>query len=202
MGRKKSGVGFIKECNTQLTNVPKLTLTTTANSNTNANTCINPTPNVTISSSMTKSKSSFDTTNLVSTPRHSNSSASKRSSSNCQNPNLTTHKYSASLTQKLKDTGRATIILILISVFFVLFNMPYIIVWACFFIPYKQGWLESRVAIYYRYAWVQLVEIFHIANFCVNLFLYCLGSKLFRNELAARFGILKTFKFSFTFKRN
>jgi hypothetical protein len=45
-------------------------------------------------------------------------------------------------------------------------------------------------AIYARYTWVSIAEIFHMANFSINLFLYCLASKLIRKELAARLDLI------------
>lgn len=170
----KKSVTFIKECNTLSTNDPKHQIALAV-----------VTPRRT--SLISKSKS-FD---LTSMRRPSNMKSGSTSS-----------QFSAGLAQKLKDSGRATIILVLISAFFVILNIPYIVVWANFFIPYKQEWLETTEAIYFRYAWVMLFEIFHMTNFCINLFLYCLASKLFRNELFARFSILKSCRISFSFKRN
>lgn len=110
-------------------------------------------------------------------------------------------QYSAGLAQKLKDSGRATLILVLISACFVVLNLPYVLTWANFFIPFKQNLLTTQEAIYQRYAWVTLTEIFHIANFSINLFLYCLASKLFRNSLLARVSFFKNLRFSIRFKR-
>ena len=84
---------------------------------------------------------------------------------------------------KLKEAGRVTFILILISIFFVILNIPYLISWLCFFIPYRYKLLTDESAIHKRYTFVYLMEIFHILNFCINFFLYCFSSKIFRKEL-------------------
>lgn len=109
-------------------------------------------------------------------------------------------QYSAGLAQKLKDSGRATLILILISACFVLLNLPYVITWASFYMPFKKDKLGNGVAIYQRYAWVTLGEIFHLANFSINLFLYCLASKMFRKALISRLSFFKNWRFTIRFK--
>nr|QVK45775.1 G protein-coupled receptor [Proales similis] len=85
--------------------------------------------------------------------------------------------------QKLKESGRATIILILISAFYVGLNVPYVTFWARFFIPYKLETLTEQDQVYSRYAFVHIGEIFHVANFALNIFLYSFASKPFRVRL-------------------
>jgi hypothetical protein len=106
------------------------------------------------------------------------------------------------LSQKLKDSGRATIILIVISAFFVILNLPYIAAWFSWFIPYKLKTLANEEDIYFRYSIIKLVEILHILNFSINLFLYCMASKLFRSELFSRLNVFKAFTFKFYFRAN
>lgn len=115
---------------------------------------------------------------------------------------IASSQYSAGMSQKLKESGRATLILILISACFVGLNVPYVLTWANFFVPYKQDRLNTPEKIYGRFAWVTIGEIFHIANFSINLFLYCLASKLFRHELWARLSVIKNCRIQIRFKRN
>jgi hypothetical protein len=103
---------------------------------------------------------------------------------------------SHSLAQKLKDSGRATIILILISICFVLLNLPYILTWLWFYVPYKNSQLDE-LQIHFRYSFVALSEIFHISNFCINFFLYYMASKYFRNQFLHKFMLFKKIQFKF-----
>lgn len=100
-----------------------------------------------------------------------------------------------SIRQKLKESGRANVILILISVFFVGLNVPYIITWCSFYIPYKRDQFnQDQNALYFRYSFVHLAEILHMTNFAINLFLYCLASKAFRNRFRSMIFVLNIFK--------
>lgn len=87
---------------------------------------------------------------------------------------------------KLKESGRATIILILISVFFIGLNLPYTVAWSLFYMPFQRT-LKKESDIYFRYSFVLLTEVFHILNFSVNFFLYCMASKSFRNQFRNKF---------------
>lgn len=104
------------------------------------------------------------------------------------------------ISQRLKGSGRATVILLFISAFFVLLNFPYIISWSFFFIPYQSGLLKSQDQVLFRYSFVLIAEIFHIANYSVNLVLCCMASKKFRLKLKDQILKLKFFKFKFYFK--
>jgi hypothetical protein len=110
-------------------------------------------------------------------------------------------KYTTSLTQKLKDSGRATIILIVVSTFFVLLNLPYIVAWTVFYIPLKRGILTDDDEIHFRYSFVYLSEVFHVSNFCINFFLYYAASKIFRNRFMYKFSVLKKLHFRACFCR-
>ena len=92
---------------------------------------------------------------------------------------------SLSLGHPLRNAERATLILILISISFVSLNLPYVVAWMRFFIPFKRNQLSQR-EIFYRYSFVSLTEIFHMINYCINIFLYCMVSKAFRNEIRSR----------------
>lgn len=103
------------------------------------------------------------------------------------------------IAQRLKESGRATIILIVISLFFVVLNLPYIITWALFYIPYKRNQLKNENDIYFRYSFVMLAEVLHLSNFSINLFLYCMASKAFRSQLMCRLLFIKSFKIKIVF---
>lgn len=94
-------------------------------------------------------------------------------------------KRSANLAQKLKESDRATIILLLISICFVLLNLPYIISWLVFYVPYQNGKLADS-EILSRFSFVQLAEVLHVSNFCVNFFMYYLASKAFRDKFCSK----------------
>ncbi|RNA32071.1 thyrotropin-releasing hormone receptor-like [Brachionus plicatilis] len=101
------------------------------------------------------------------------------------------------IAQRLKDSGRATVILVFLSVFFVLLNFPYIVSWCFFFIPYQSGLLKDQDQILFRYAFVMLAEIFHMTNYSVNFALCCMASKKFRLKFKERFFRLKFFEIKF-----
>ena len=83
---------------------------------------------------------------------------------------------------KLKKASRATSILILISFFYVILNLPYAISWLCFFILAHQNWYDHDTQ-KKVFGLVYILEIFHISNYCINFFLYCFSSKVIREEL-------------------
>lgn len=79
------------------------------------------------------------------------------------------------LQRSFQRFDRVSIILVVISACFVLFNIPYIIAWFNFFIPMTQGVLNAQ-EIRLRYGFVYLTEILHIMNFSINFFFYYLGT--------------------------
>lgn len=79
-------------------------------------------------------------------------------------------------------SDRATLVLILFSICFVILNFPYILTWSIFFIPFKQGLLQLE-DIYFRYSFVLLTETFHLTNFSINIFLYSIANKRFRQSI-------------------
>ncbi|CAF0903948.1 unnamed protein product [Brachionus calyciflorus] len=93
--------------------------------------------------------------------------------------------------QKLKDSGRATIILVLLSVFFVALNFPYILSWCFFYIPYQSGMLKNENTVYLRYSFVLLAEILHLMNYSINLILCFMASKKFRDQFKNQFFYIK-----------
>ena len=83
---------------------------------------------------------------------------------------------------KLKKASRATSILVLISFVYVILNVPYAISWLCFFIPAQKDWIEKETR-RKIFGVVYILEIFHISNYCINFFLYCISSRVIRSEL-------------------
>jgi len=78
--------------------------------------------------------------------------------------------------QNYKSSDRVSYMLILISVFFVGFNSPYIITWLWFFVPFKNNLLNMD-QIYCRYGLVNLAEILHMINFSIDYIFYKMCSK-------------------------
>ncbi len=66
--------------------------------------------------------------------------------------------------------------LIVISAFYVFLNAPYIISWFIFFVPMAQEKL-SYEQIHFRYAFVQIFEVFHMLNFSINFLFYYFAVK-------------------------
>lgn len=87
------------------------------------------------------------------------------------------------MSKKFQESGRATLILILLSIFFVALNFPYILAWCNFYIPFERKLLKNDDDIYIRFSFVLLSEILHVSNFSINIFLYCVASKRFREQL-------------------
>lgn len=79
-------------------------------------------------------------------------------------------------------SDRATLVLVLFSICFVVLNFPYILTWSIFFVPFKQGLLKEE-DIYFRYSFVLLTETFHLTNFSINIFLYSFANKRFRQRI-------------------
>ncbi|RNA32072.1 thyrotropin-releasing hormone receptor-like [Brachionus plicatilis] len=77
----------------------------------------------------------------------------------------------------------ATVVLILFSVCFVVLNLPYILTWSLFYVPFKQGLLPQN-DIYFRYSFVLLTETLHLTNFSINVLLYSVANKRFRQRVA------------------
>lgn len=79
------------------------------------------------------------------------------------------------LEKKFSKTDRISMILIVISTFFILLNVPYVVSWVVFFVPFKQKNLDIE-QVYFRFSFVHLSEILHMTNFALNFFFYSLGS--------------------------
>jgi len=97
----------------------------------------------------------------------------------------------STVAKRLKDSDRATLVLILLSVVFIVLNFPYIISWMLFYIPIIRNELNME-QVYLRFAFLNLSEILHLANFTSGLFIYCSVSKLFRKDLKYRLQYAKS----------
>jgi hypothetical protein len=83
-----------------------------------------------------------------------------------------------------KKTDRITFVLMLISAIFVFLNLPYIVSWFAFFIPFKQGYLNVD-QIYFRFSFVFLTEVLHMLIFSINYLFYILNLKQFNNTFSS-----------------
>ena len=81
-----------------------------------------------------------------------------------------------------KNTDKVNYILILISSVFMALNLPYIISWLCFYIPFKQGRIDDD-QIFFRYSFVTLAEILNMVNFSINFLFYFISIKSFKKKL-------------------
>ncbi len=89
--------------------------------------------------------------------------------------NLGERQSIINIQKKFQRFDRVSSILVVISAFFILLNLPYIIAWFAFFIPMKQGTLTAD-EIKFRFGFVNLTEILHLTNFSINFFFYYLGT--------------------------
>lgn len=95
------------------------------------------------------------------------------------------HRQISVIKKSLKDSDRATLILIVLSALFVILNVPYICAWLFFYIPYIRNELNMEQT-YFRFALLLIVEILHVLNFSIAFFSYCAVSKLFRKDILHR----------------
>ena len=89
------------------------------------------------------------------------------------------------LLRKLRQTSRTTFILILISFSFLLLNLPYLISWTFYYLHEKYQVFNSSPLhdkLFFNML-VTCTEIFHVFNYCINFLLYCISSKIFRQDL-------------------
>lgn len=69
------------------------------------------------------------------------------------------------------NLDHVSLMLILICFFFIFLNLPYIIAWLVFFIPFKQNLLNHE-QIFYRFGFLNLAEILHLLNFSLSIFFF------------------------------
>jgi hypothetical protein len=80
-------------------------------------------------------------------------------------------------------TQKMTRLLILISILYVLLNLPYLISWLIFYMEISEGDSNSIERRNFKFALVQLTEILNVSTYSINFFFYCLSGTLFRHQL-------------------
>ena len=81
------------------------------------------------------------------------------------------------------DSKKITKTLVIISFSYALLNMPYLIIWAVYF--YEIAFLQADLPVKnYLFSALQICEIIHILNYCLNFYIYCCSSSIFRNQLS------------------
>ncbi len=80
-------------------------------------------------------------------------------------------------------TKKMTRLLILISILYVLLNLPYLISWLMFYMEISEGDSNSIERRNFKFALVQLTEILNVSTYSINFFFYCLSGTLFRHQL-------------------
>lgn len=80
------------------------------------------------------------------------------------------------VSKNFTSTDRVSYMLILMSLSFVMLNLPYVVTWVAFFIPFKQNLLLTN-QIYFLYSFVNLSEIFHIAHFSIGYLFFLMSSR-------------------------
>lgn len=81
------------------------------------------------------------------------------------------------------DSKKITKTLVIISFSYALLNMPYLIIWAVYF--YEIAFLQADLPVKnYLFSALQICEIIHILNYCLNFYIYRCSSSIFRNQLS------------------
>lgn len=80
------------------------------------------------------------------------------------------------MSKNFKGSDRVTYMLIMISLFFIGLNLPYISTWLAFFVPFKAD-LLSLDQIHFRYSYVKLAEPLHLLNFSIGIVFYMMSAK-------------------------
>lgn len=80
------------------------------------------------------------------------------------------------MSKNFKGSDRVTYMLIMISLFFICLNLPYISTWLAFFVPFKAD-LLSLDQIHYRYSYVKLTETLHLLNFSIGIVFYMMSAQ-------------------------
>jgi len=91
------------------------------------------------------------------------------------------------VTIKANSQAMLTKMLVLISFCFVFLNLPYFISWCIFY--YKDVLTnDNKYQINSEktnnlYSMLKIIEIFYLANYCINFYLYFASGSVFRNQL-------------------
>jgi len=77
---------------------------------------------------------------------------------------------------------KITFSIIAISFSYAFLNLPYQVTWCVYFyaIAFKP---DNQIAKIHLFTLLQIFEVIYILNYCVNFFIYCATSSIFRNQL-------------------
>jgi hypothetical protein len=77
---------------------------------------------------------------------------------------------------------KVTFSIIAISFSYAFLNLPYQVTWCVYFyaIAFKP---DSQIVKIHLFTLLQIFEVIYILNYCVNFFIYCATSSIFRNQL-------------------
>ena len=91
------------------------------------------------------------------------------------------------VTTKANSQAMLTKMLVLISFCFVFLNLPYFISWCIFY--YKDVLTDNNKYQInaentdHLYSTLKIIEIFYLANYCINFYLYFASGSVFRNQI-------------------
>ena len=73
--------------------------------------------------------------------------------------------------------------LILISLFYAIFNLPYFVNWCCFYYYEKLDSFPNEARQNYLYSALKVSELFYLLNYSVNFYIYAPSSSVFFSQL-------------------
>lgn len=94
--------------------------------------------------------------------------------------NVKTSNWSAN--KRLEDSNKLATTLVLISLSYAIFNLPYLIVWFLFFYQTSFNDIEDSTR-NYLFGILQISKIFFVLNYGLKFYLYCATGSVFRNQL-------------------
>lgn len=96
---------------------------------------------------------------------------------------VTVNQMTSRQMRRNKSSKHIAKVLSLISMSFVVLNMPYLITWSLFYYNIIYQKIENESTHNYLYAAVKVSEIFYILNYAMLFFIYCASGSKFRAQL-------------------
>ncbi len=94
------------------------------------------------------------------------------------------------VTTKANSSQRITRLITVISVINVLLNLPYMISWLrLYYFSNKAAAIGESVQ---ELIWLKIFEIFNLANYSINFYIYCGSGRLFRKQLKYSSNVIST----------
>lgn len=95
---------------------------------------------------------------------------------------LTINQVISRVTKRANNSKILTKLIILISFSYILFNLPYFVIWSMFY--YNEMLLvEDLTNITRWFVAFRIAEIFYLLNYAVSFYIYCASGSVFRNQL-------------------